>query len=103
MACTDVDPAASAGYDRAVPTPQIAQGNDRDPIDRYRCPSVSSPAPSVGTLQHLLDVTVLRVLRCLERDGLLIRDPEQPWLDLVVPLHHPTGPGAGTAEYQQGR
>ncbi len=25
---------------------------------------------------------MLRVLRCLERDGLLIRDPEQPWLDL---------------------
>jgi hypothetical protein len=30
------------------------------------------PAPSISTLQHLLDVIVLRVLRCLERDGLLI-------------------------------
>jgi hypothetical protein len=30
------------------------------------------PAPSISTLQHLLDVIVVRVLRCLERDGLLI-------------------------------
>ncbi len=35
-------------------------------------------------MTHLLDVIVLRVLRCLERDGLLIRDPEQPWLDLEL-------------------
>ena len=33
-------------------------------------------------LTHLLDVIVWRVLRCLERDGLLVRDPEQPLLDL---------------------
>jgi hypothetical protein len=37
------------------------------------------PAPAMST--QLLDVIVLRVLRCLEREGLLIRDPEQPWLD----------------------
>ncbi len=30
-------------------------------------------------MTDLLDAIVLR---CLERDGLLIRDPEQPWLDL---------------------
>jgi hypothetical protein len=35
-------------------------------------------------LAHLLDVIMLRVLRCLERDGLLVPDPEQPWLDLAA-------------------
>jgi hypothetical protein len=34
-------------------------------------------------MQRLLDAIVSRVLRCLEHDGLLIRDPEQPWLDLA--------------------
>ena len=32
-------------------------------------------------MTQLLEIIVLRVLRCLERDGLLIRDPEQSWLD----------------------
>jgi len=36
------------------------------------------------TFSALLTALVLRVLRCPERDGLLIRDPEQPWLDLEV-------------------
>ena len=40
------------------------------------------PALAPAMMTQLLDVIVLRVLRCLERDGLLIRDPEQPWLDL---------------------
>ena len=40
------------------------------------------PAPSSAEMQRLLDVIVVRVLRCLEHDGLLMRDPEQPWLDL---------------------
>jgi hypothetical protein len=40
------------------------------------------PAPAPALMTQLLDVILLRVLRCLERDGLLIRDPEQPWLDL---------------------
>ncbi len=39
-------------------------------------------APSRAEMQGLLDAIVSRVLRCLEHDGLLIRDPEQPWLDL---------------------
>jgi len=30
---------------------------------------------------HRLDVIVWRVLRRPESDGLLIEDPEQPWLD----------------------
>jgi hypothetical protein len=34
------------------------------------------------TTKRFLCLLVLRVLRCLERDGLLIRDSEQPWLDL---------------------
>ena len=42
------------------------------------------PAPAPAMMTQLLDVIVLRVLRCLERDGLLIRDPEQPWLDLAA-------------------
>ena len=39
-------------------------------------------ALSSADMQRLLDAIVSRVLRCLEHDGLLIRDPEQPWLDL---------------------
>ena len=39
-------------------------------------------APSSAGMQRLLDVMVARVLRCLVRDGLLIRDADQPWLDL---------------------
>ena len=42
------------------------------------------PAPAAALMTQLLDVIVWRVLRCLERDGLLIRDPEQPWLDLAA-------------------
>jgi len=42
----------------------------------------SLPAPAPALITQLLDVIVLRVLRCLERDGLLIRETEQPWLDL---------------------
>ena len=38
-------------------------------------------APSGAEMQRLLDAIVSRVLRCLEHDGLLIRAPEQPWLD----------------------
>ena len=33
-------------------------------------------APSSTEMQRLLDAIVARVLRCLERDGLLVRDPE---------------------------
>jgi Putative transposase len=40
------------------------------------------PAPAPALMTQLLDVIVLRVLRCLERDGLLVCDPEQSWLDL---------------------
>ena len=40
-------------------------------------------APAIADMQRLLDAIVSRVLRCLERDGLLIRDPEQLWLDLA--------------------
>ena len=42
------------------------------------------PAPAPALMTQLLDVIVLRLLRRLERDGLLIRDPEQPWLDLAA-------------------
>jgi Putative transposase len=42
------------------------------------------PLPAPATMTRLLEVIVLRVLCCLERDGLLNRDPEQPGLDLVA-------------------
>jgi ribosomal protein S27E len=40
------------------------------------------PAPTQIALRTLLDQAIKRVVRQLERDGLLIPDPEQPWLDL---------------------
>lgn len=40
------------------------------------------PAPTQVELQSLLNRVIHRVIRRLERDGLLIPDPEQPWLDL---------------------
>ncbi len=40
-------------------------------------------APSSTDMYRVIEAFVGRVLRCLERDGLLIRDPEQPWLDLA--------------------
>jgi hypothetical protein len=39
-------------------------------------------APDPQTLERLLDRFVRRIVRRLTRDGLLIQDPEQPWLDL---------------------
>jgi hypothetical protein len=39
-------------------------------------------APDPQTLERLLNRLVRRVVRRLSRDGLLIQDPEQPWLDL---------------------
>jgi hypothetical protein len=39
-------------------------------------------APNQTELRKLLDRVIQRVVRRLERDGLLIPDPEQPWLDL---------------------
>lgn len=39
------------------------------------------PAPNQAQLQALLNRLIQRVVRRLERDGLLIADPEQPWLD----------------------
>jgi hypothetical protein len=39
-------------------------------------------APNQTELQTLLNRVIKRVVRRLEREGLLIPDPEQPWLDL---------------------
>jgi hypothetical protein len=39
-------------------------------------------APNQTELRTLLNRVIQRVVRRLERDGLLIPDPEQPWLDL---------------------
>ena len=39
-------------------------------------------APDSQTLQALLERIIARLLKSLERDGLFIRDLEQPWLDL---------------------
>jgi len=38
--------------------------------------------PDTKTLECLLDRLVQRIVRRLTRDGLLVQDPEQPWLDL---------------------
>ncbi len=48
------------------------------PTSAASCASSRSPRRQCS----LIDVIVLRVLSCLERDDLLIRDPGQPWLDL---------------------
>jgi hypothetical protein len=39
-------------------------------------------APDPQTLERLLNRLVRRIVRRLTRDGLLVEDPEQPWLDL---------------------
>ena len=39
-------------------------------------------APDARSLERLLNRLVQRIIRRLTRDGLLIEDPEQPWLDL---------------------
>ncbi|MFM7119329.1 MAG: transposase zinc-binding domain-containing protein, partial [Gammaproteobacteria bacterium] len=39
-------------------------------------------APDPQTLERLLNRLIRRIVRRLTRDGLLIEDPEQPWLDL---------------------
>jgi hypothetical protein len=43
---------------------------------------VPNRAPDPQTLERLLNRLVRRIVRRLTRDGLLIEDPEQPWLDL---------------------
>ena len=47
-----------------------------------------APAPSEAELERLLDTLVRRITRTLVRAGVLVEDPEQPWLDLeaVSPL-----------------
>jgi hypothetical protein len=45
------------------------------------------PAPTQIALRTLSDHAIKRVVRQLERDGLLIPGPEQPWLDLE--FHEP--------------
>ena len=39
-------------------------------------------APNQTELRTLLDSVIKRVVRRFEKEGLLIPDPEQPWLDL---------------------
>jgi hypothetical protein len=39
-------------------------------------------APNRQALERLLNRLVRHIVRRLTRDGLLIEDPEQPWLDL---------------------
>ena len=43
-------------------------------------------APDAQTLRALLDRIITRIFLCLERDALLVRNPEQPWLDLETGL-----------------
>ena len=39
-------------------------------------------APDAQAPRALLDRIITRIFLCLERDGLLVREPQQPWLDL---------------------
>jgi hypothetical protein len=41
-----------------------------------------APAPSDAELVRLLDTLIVRITRTLVRAGVLVEDPEQPWLDL---------------------
>jgi len=41
-------------------------------------------APNQTELQTLLNRVIQRVIHRLEKEGLLIQDPEQPWLDLGI-------------------
>ncbi len=41
-----------------------------------------APAPSDAELVRLLDTLIRRITRTLVRAGVLVEDPEQPWLDL---------------------
>ena len=41
-------------------------------------------APNQSELRTLLNRVIQRVVRRLEKEGLLIPDPEQPWLDLGI-------------------
>ena len=42
-------------------------------------------APDRQHLEKLLNRIIGRVMRRLVKDGLLVEDPEQPWLDLQEP------------------
>lgn len=41
-----------------------------------------APAPSQGEIERLLDTLARRITRTLVRAGVLVEDPQQPWLDL---------------------
>jgi len=41
-----------------------------------------APAPSDIELKHLLDTLIRRITRALVRAGVLVEDPQQPWLDI---------------------
>ncbi len=56
-------------------------------------------APSSTEMQRLLDAIVARVLLCLVHDGLLVRDAEQPWLDLES-RDGPDTLGAASIQYR---
>ena len=48
-----------------------------------------APAPSPTELRQLLDTLIARITRTLVRGGVLIEEPEHPYLDLELnsPLH----------------
>ncbi|MEZ5549968.1 MAG: hypothetical protein R3E82_03680 [Pseudomonadales bacterium] len=43
---------------------------------------IVSARPTPRSLERLLHRLVRRIVRRLTRDGILVEDPEQPWLDL---------------------
>lgn len=58
------------------------------------------PAPNQAEIQKLLNRVIKRVVRRLERNGLLIADHEQPWLDLDFNEPMDTVSAASSARYR---
>ncbi len=56
-----------------------------------------APTPSDSELEHLLDTLIGRITRTLVRAGVLVEDPEYPWLDI-----HPDSGGDNALEQLAG-
>ncbi len=54
-----------------------------------------APAPSEAELERLLDILIRRITRTLVRTGVLVKDPQQPWIDI-----HPDSGGDSTLEHR---
>ncbi len=57
-----------------------------------------APAPSEAELERLLDILIRRITRTLVRTGVLVKDPQQPCLNI-----YPDSGGDSTLEHRDGR